>query len=960
MIKKKYLVIVSISLVAMCCYLVHSQLKQKEIQKPKTFEDHVNDYDKFTDLGHYHHAHRAIKAAIKIKPDDSKLLWQASSTAQIISNNAESISFAKKAWDNGLKTRDIILRIYSLRKSHARSNFSEQDKLLKMAYQLSSNEDRVLTHGDLLIQFNKFNEAWDLWRKYFENKPSSIIAQRIANCYIIKKDYLGGINFLADCYRKELLKEKGLLTYSRLYFLAGRYDAAKIVLSKARIIYPESKNVLLESAYCDFLMNNYAQSLKTLKLMDDFNLQDNDNHLINKRLLQANIYYIQKDLKSIEQLIDEVYSDDPKIEGEILLYNYLSNNILKHDLPVNKISRLLPKLPLSQLLIVQFYHSQNKHNKVLEYSNTIADSTIKLSPLLTKLWISSALIENQHLIAEELIKRQFARGLYTKAYFDQLAMIYTLNKKPQSLRRIKELKIKFFPSDKNALEDLILVHLKAKDFELAKKLLDEKTSYFNPQEVNLYEEIINQNFSKVLKLFEVVELNTNRLDQLKLLVIDQIEVNDISSEFKKACLENNLLAIAIAYRYLDSNNINVASEIFKNFSQNKDLFEEATIGLCIAKLQSGKFADAKVLYEKIKYNDPKSINFNILKITFALNDEGGDKAMSLINSLPLYFRSNRDINILTIKALMLQKKWTQATNLLHYNNNQLCKTRREKLLLAECYIRLKQFNMAMSYIEDNELEFNSPPIVSYMAIQNSIKNNKPSKAKAIIKSSLGSSDDIQLLLAQVAIDRHLEKHSNIIKILNNKLDNPNALYYWSEAMIKTGRFDDFEKKINLLNIDVNDLTRLAIICESLKLHSEAVKLYRITLNKQEKNAQIHNNIAWNLYLDGQFDTAIKDARIAYDISPHNDKILHTYSSILNANKLYEQTISLLKQNEFFKKSNSPKLLFNLAESYRNLNRNDEALSTYKACLGHISESDLNTNIVSIQNVKNYIASIEAD
>jgi predicted Zn-dependent protease len=963
MTKKIYLVASLIIISAISVYFLNSENDKDVSKQALSFDDHMSNYNRFNASGHYQQAYKAICLALESRADDKDLLWQVSTSAQMVSNPGKSIFYAEKAWANGLHKREVILRIYSLKKSYAQSNLQTQEKLILMCAQLLDSEERVLTHGDLLMQFNKFDQAWDLWKREFEKNPSPKLAQRIGNCYIIQKDYQSAIDFLAQCYRNKILLEEGLLTYSRLFLIAGRYDAADIIFNEARVKYPNSKATLIESAYCKLLMIDYESALNLLNEADTWDLSDDDRLMINKRLMKANIYFIRRDFSAIAQLISQISSDDPKLEGEKLIYESASNPKSAIILPEEKIIRLLPKSALSRLLMVQYYHARNQNDKVMEISNGITDAVLKSSPLLTNLWTDSLIKENQHILAEQLIKRQFAKGLYTKSFFEQLRVIYTLNNKPDALIKLSELELKFFPEDKKLSQDLMFLYLNSKYYVKASNYFEQEyKQMINKHESVLFEALIKEDFQSCFEHLKTRDYDSKTEAEFNILIIKNIDLKSLSDEDRQYFIQKGAIGLQLAYRYLYSNEFDQASEIFYSLVDQDSLAYEAKIGLCITELNSGKLENAEQKYADLLEYDLASSNFDILKINFAIIKKQGAEALSLIEQLPFYFRSYKQVNLLTIKALMLEGEWGQAMTLFNYKNQSFCTTKREKMLLAECYLQLKQYSLAAEYIKENNLDQESSTLITYFLVREALKKGDIKKAKSIQASNQSKRSNLQYRLTEVAIELYEKNYGAVINATENEIEaNSSAFFYWAQAHIHQGSFIEVQKVLARCAKQSSDVLRLAGLCESLGLYNEAIVLYKTQIASSDRIEEIHNNIAWNFYLDGQYEEALKESKKAHELAPFNNTILHSYSAILNANELYTETILTLRPNtQRILKHQAPKLLFNLAESYRKLDQDDEALLTYKACLESIDLGLGKMNKKSLQDVKTYISQYEGN
>ena len=126
----------------------------------------------------------------------------------------------------------------------------------------------------------------------------------------------------------------------------------------------------------------------------------------------------------------------------------------------------------------------------------------------------------------------------------------------------------------------------------------------------------------------------------------------------------------------------------------------------------------------------------------------------------------------------------------------------------------------------------------------------------------------------------------------------------------------------------NDIAVRTFYAEQLRIQNhkdEAIQQYKEIINQQPgaNSAGARNNLAVQLSLKGEIETALTQAKKAHQLIPTEPNIMDTYAVILMKKKRYEEAFNLL-QIASKKLPKNPSIRFHLAQALAGMKNNEEA------------------------------------
>jgi len=164
-------------------------------------------------------AYKYFKKALDKSKDNPQYHWAAAKTAP---NSNMAFIHSKAAWENGLKSFEVLLFLTKL-------SF-HTDKKGKVAYALSlfdelpEKEKRKELRGDLFLHFEEYDSCLAIWEKLYRDKPTPALCNKMAIAYGKKGDKDKALAVLNECRKQRKLNSKGYITLA--YLLALDYDYA--------------------------------------------------------------------------------------------------------------------------------------------------------------------------------------------------------------------------------------------------------------------------------------------------------------------------------------------------------------------------------------------------------------------------------------------------------------------------------------------------------------------------------------------------------------------------------------------------------------------------------------------------------------------------------------------------------------------------------------------------------------
>ncbi len=266
-------------------------------------------------------AYKYFKKASDKSKDNPQYHWAAAKTAP---NTNVAFIHTKAAWENGLKTFDVLTFLTVL------SLHTDKKEKLKFAFslyeELPEKEKSDMLKGDLFEKFEEYDSCIALWERLYQKDPTPELCGKIAVAYGKKGQKDRALAFLSQCRFQKLLDSKGYLLLA--YFLALEYDYATIqeLFAEARQYGHYSEKVQLEHAGF-FLIEGRAPDAEPLlvELIEPVPGKDETMLNLQARIMLGYVYRANNDTGKIQRLIDIAKKTKGPYTGAELLY-YASLN----------------------------------------------------------------------------------------------------------------------------------------------------------------------------------------------------------------------------------------------------------------------------------------------------------------------------------------------------------------------------------------------------------------------------------------------------------------------------------------------------------------------------------------------------------------------------------------------------------------------------------------------------------
>jgi predicted Zn-dependent protease len=207
---------------------------------------------------HFSRAFHFFKIASDKEPGNEKYAWRATQTAVAAGNANAAYSYARKAWKNGRKKRDVLHTLVQF------SFFSDKKQKLEYALsligQMADSVDKDDLRAELFVGFGEIEKARLLWQQQFNRAPQSALAVKLARAYLSEGNDSLALTFLGSCRSYLALDEEAYGILARLYAKKGNLKAAEQCYNEGGKADGSSGKLHYEHAV--FLLNtkNYDQA----------------------------------------------------------------------------------------------------------------------------------------------------------------------------------------------------------------------------------------------------------------------------------------------------------------------------------------------------------------------------------------------------------------------------------------------------------------------------------------------------------------------------------------------------------------------------------------------------------------------------------------------------------------------------------------------------------------------------
>lgn len=324
-------------------------------------------------------AYSYYKRAIDINGSEPLYHWAA---AKSTSNHNLVFIHAQSAWDNGLKTFDVLTVMSAL------SQFADSNQALQHAISLYGQiPDSAKSHerlGDLFILFSQYDSSIIQWKKAQEESPSSAICVKIAGAYARKGESDQALSVLESCRKEKQLDEQGYIALT--YFLAMDHQYPKLdsVFHETYRLGLYTDAMQLEHTSFALLQRDFAlaESLSTALAF----IECDRLFGLRARVMLAFIYRSTNNHEKIQDLISSLDKENIRqIEGEKELYLSVAGFMRQKNNSLQMLSdarSVLPRLPFVELLYARENYIEGNYKEALAGYRNLPDFLVQYPHVL--------------------------------------------------------------------------------------------------------------------------------------------------------------------------------------------------------------------------------------------------------------------------------------------------------------------------------------------------------------------------------------------------------------------------------------------------------------------------------------------------------------------------------------------------------------------------------------------------
>lgn len=294
-------------------------------------------------------AYKYFNIAAKKSFNNASYQWAAARSAP---NPNLAFVHSKAAWENGLKTPDVLLSIINL------SFYFEKDKKLEYALTLYNQLPETFKNdqfrGVIHEKFQQYDSAIVLWMKAFDKSPSAELCNKIAYAYGKNRQMSKAKKFLEQCRKEKLLDGNGYIMLAHAAALDYEYTDAAQIFNEARMRGLYGLAVQIEHAGFFIIEGKFADAENVLSAALHSGSVSQSHALTQRaRIMLSFLYYLRKDKENIEKLIKDRPANTAESKAELSFYQTLSA-MLAHDNDkrelLDRIDKSLPRYPVIELL----------------------------------------------------------------------------------------------------------------------------------------------------------------------------------------------------------------------------------------------------------------------------------------------------------------------------------------------------------------------------------------------------------------------------------------------------------------------------------------------------------------------------------------------------------------------------------------------------------------------------------
>ncbi len=551
----------SLSLILMLSGLLISQCI-KNLTEEEAFKKGT-DYLK---AGDTKAAYKYLKKASDKAPDNSFYHWAAAKAAP---NRNLAFIHGQAAWDNGLKSFDVLLMLTNL--SFRNTKEEKLSYALDLYNELPDSIRNEELRGALFERFNEFDSSIAIWKKIYKTSPTPELCNKIAMAYSKNNQPEKAGDFLQNCRKKKQLNSRGYLLLAYLYIFDYRFDKIDTLFNEARSYGLYTDNLQLEHAGFLILEGKLAAAESLLiPLAEPIPDRKKDTLTLRARILLGYLYRAQKEPEKINALAEKV----PPKSSEQLYYSALIKILLDSADALEKLKKARAELPDFPIIDLVYARENARGGNFTEAVNGYKK--------LPAIFRQSPVILIEYAVA--LTKA----GNDTKA----LALINTLHRKKKFTKHSLEL-----------FRDITYRTKLIKESMAAQKLLEKK--YKNDTRVQYTSAMLALQNGKIDKALTILKKLSEKypdepafeIARIKAYLIKK-EYNQVIDECRESKLELPVLCPLLAEAYIKLGKPEHAEKVFeKSLKQDEGI--ELMIAFAQFQTKHERYEKAVVIYEKI-------------------------------------------------------------------------------------------------------------------------------------------------------------------------------------------------------------------------------------------------------------------------------------------------------------------------------------------------------------------------
>ncbi len=626
-------------------------------------------------------AYKYFKKALDKSKDNPQYHWAAARTAP---NSNMAFIHTKAAWENGLKSFEVLLFLTKL--SFHTEKKGKVEFALSLFEELPDKEKSEELRGDLFQRFEEYDSCLAIWEKLYRDDQTSELCNKMAIAYGKKGEKDKAFAILTECRKQKKLNSKGYITLAYLLALDYDYTAADELLNDAKQYGCYDDRVQLEHAGFLLLEERMEEAEPLLfDLIEPVNEVKETRLNRQARVILGYIYRANKDTEKIKHLIHIAKkTETPLSKAELLYYSSLCSFITDSGNALEQLKNAREQLTAHPVVDLIFARENaiagNFTEAVSAYKNL--PEVFLLSP--------AVLIET----ATALTK--------TGDYEGAFSLINAMHKKKRFTKNSLEL-----------FRDITFKMKFMKESEAAQKILE--SEYKDDAGIQYSRAVLSIKNGNTDKALEILSGLIKKYPQEKQFKIARITVylakedyNRVIKECNKSRIDPYLLRQLKTRAYMKLGKFDMIESMYQELIKQK---KSLAIMLEYAQLlvDSEEYDKAVVIFGKIvqEYGhelekDPKKNALLLNNYAWALlNSKSPDKKMALHTAKKAYTLSSGDIHILDTYASVLieNNKFKNCINLLKENRES---SGEPKLLyhLATAYDKTGDSNRALRAYQD--------------------------------------------------------------------------------------------------------------------------------------------------------------------------------------------------------------------------------------------------------------------